>query len=69
MGYEPASGYMTCGGSEANLAGIWWCKLWLRQQCRPNITSIKAEIKETKQMEDSDAKYEKSYKLKQALKR
>lgn len=38
LGIDPVSGYMTSGGSEANLAAIWWCKLNLIMHSRAKIT-------------------------------
>lgn len=26
MGIQDAAGYMSSGGTEGNLAAIWWCK-------------------------------------------
>lgn len=28
---EDGRGYVTSGGTEANLAGLWWCSLWLKE--------------------------------------
>jgi hypothetical protein len=37
LGLDPVSGYLTSGGSEANLAAIWWSKLNLTMNSRAKI--------------------------------
>lgn len=51
LGLEPVSGYMTSGGSEANLSAIWWCKLNLTMNSRGKISELKDKLKELEAVE------------------
>lgn len=37
---EKPVGYITSGGTEGNLAGVWWCKRYLTIRCRPYLQQI-----------------------------
>ena len=45
LGIPNVTGYMSSGGTEGNLAGIWWCKTNLTTRCEPIIKQKKTEIK------------------------
>lgn len=56
---------MTSGGSEANLAGIWWCKLYLTMVSRPLINQLKSEL----QAHEERVDHKQIYLAQKALKR
>lgn len=45
MGIQDAAGYMSSGGTEGNLAAIWWCKTNLTSKSKERILELKSEIK------------------------
>ena len=54
LGIPNAGGYMTSGGTEGNLAAIWWCKNNLVGKSKGQIVSLKQEIKLLKRAEEPD---------------
>jgi len=41
LGIPNVTGYMSSGGTEGNLAGIWWCKTNLTSRTLPKIQQRK----------------------------
>ena len=69
LGIENISGYMTSGGSEANLAAVWWCKLNLLMHSRPNIREYKDKLQQLESADDSAKDFKQIYETKKILKR
>ena len=54
LGIPNVGGYLTSGGTEGNLAAIWWCKNNLVGKSKDQIASLKKEIKLLKRTEEPD---------------
>ena len=54
LGIQDVTGYMSSGGTEGNLAAIWWCKVNLTSRSRFRIKEIKDHIKALKQQPEAD---------------
>lgn len=54
MGIQDVSGYMTSGGTEGNLAAIWWCKTNLLSKSKTKLANIKDRIKTLKKQDAVD---------------
>jgi glutamate/tyrosine decarboxylase-like PLP-dependent enzyme len=44
FGIEKPVGYIASGGTEGNLAGIWWGKRYLRIRGKPVIQAMRQEL-------------------------
>lgn len=44
FGIEKPVGYIASGGTEGNLAGIWWGKRYLRIRSKAGILAMKKEL-------------------------
>ncbi len=40
FGIEKPIGYITSGGTEGNLAGIWWCKRYLTIRSKVSVRQL-----------------------------
>lgn len=65
LGIPNVSGYITSGGTEGNLAAIWWCKNNLLSKSKNQIQEIKQQIKQLKHEAIPD--YQKMAKLKKQV--
>lgn len=52
LGIPNVAGYLTSGGTEGNLAAIWFCKNNLVGRSQKLIRSLKQEVKELKRKDD-----------------
>ena len=41
---DQSRGYVTSGGTEANLACLWWCRQWLAEQADGHLKSLRANL-------------------------
>eukprot|EP00347_Sterkiella_histriomuscorum_P004325 403360874 len=69
LGIEDVSGYMTSGGSEANLAAIWWCKLNLTMVSRAKIGEFKERLLQLESVAQESKNFKEIYQTKKILKR
>lgn len=48
LGIQDVTGYMSSGGTEGNLAAIWWCKTNLTSRSKWRMGEIKQQVRELK---------------------